>query len=101
MSNEDAVLQLVNALPELERAAQWLELQIENFGVPPDSRRQAASGFGRSSLEHHQSWVAGNSGGKPNDRVAAASPPRASVELAIVDDGPSFDPTSQTPTHRT
>ena len=99
MSNEDAVLQLVNALPELERAAQWLELQIETFGVPPIvvGKLQVALDEVVSNIINHGLQEAPE-GSRTIELRLRRRP--GEVELEIVDDGPSFDPTSQTPTHR-
>lgn len=93
MSNEDAVLEVMNSLPEVERAAQWLELQLVGSHAPARviGKLQVALDEVIANIINH-----GLRGIPQGTRPIRIYLRRRSneVEVEIVDDGPQFDPTS-------
>lgn len=93
MSYKDAALQLWNSLPDVERAAQWLEVGLEAGGAPTEviGKLQVAADEVITNIINHglQNVEAGT---RPIRLRLRCRPGEA--ELEIVDDGPEFDPTS-------
>ncbi len=87
MANTEASLEVVSALPEIERAAAWLDTFAAEADVPGEvtSRLHVALDEILSNVINH----AGRRGGRILLHVRRCA---QDVELTVVDDGLMFDP---------
>lgn len=96
MSNDEAVLQIVNAFPEVERAAEWLQSELEQVNAPAriiGKLQVVIDELIANIINHGLRGVP--SGTRPIELRLRKQPHIA--ELEIIDDGAEFDPTTPPP----